>query len=90
MKQHPELARRRAIVRATALLAGASLASVVQDQVAHAQQPKASKSAMKYQDSPSGDKQCSNCLHFQAPSSCAIVEGAVAPQGYCIAWVKKA
>ena len=45
---------------------------------------------MKYQDSPSGDKQCSNCTHFQPPSGCAIVEGSVAPQGYCIAWVKKA
>ncbi len=44
---------------------------------------------MKYQDKPDGDKQCSNCLHFQPPSGCAIVEGTVAPQGYCIAWVKK-
>lgn len=90
MKQHPELARRRAMVRAAVFLTGASLAAVVPTRVPQAQQPKASKSAMKYQDTPSGDKECSNCLHFQAPSSCAIVEGAVAPQGYCIAWVKKA
>jgi hypothetical protein len=89
MKEHPELSRRRAMVRAAAFLAGSSLASFVPGQMARAQQPKASKSAMKYQDSPSGDKQCSNCTHFQPPSGCAIVEGSVAPQGYCIAWVKK-
>ena len=77
------------MLRAAMILAGTSLtAAVVPDKVALAQQ-KASKDAMKYQDKPNGDKQCGNCLHFQPPSGCAIVEGTVAPQGYCIAWIKK-
>jgi len=81
---------RRSVLRGVALLAGAALtASVVQSNDALAQ-AKASKEAMKYQDKPSGDKQCSNCLQFVAPNGCKVVEGAVSPSGYCIAWVKKA
>ncbi len=85
--EHPQVSR-RAVLRAAILLAGTSLTAAMAPDKALAQQ-KASKSAMKYQDKPDGDKQCSNCLHFQPPSGCAIVEGTVAPQGYCIAWVKK-
>ncbi len=81
---------RRSALRRVALLAGAALtANVMQNRDALAQQ-KATKEAMKYQDKPSGDKQCSNCSQFVAPNSCKIVEGAVSPSGYCIAWVKKA
>ncbi len=81
---------RRSVLRRVALLAGAALtASVARNNDALAQ-AKATKDAMKYQDKPSGDKQCSNCLQFVAPNGCKVVEGAVSPSGYCIAWVKKA
>ena len=81
---------RRSVLRGVALLAGAALtASVVRSNDALAQ-AKATKEAMKYQDKPSGDKQCSNCLQFVAPNGCKVVEGTVSPSGYCIAWVKKA
>jgi hypothetical protein len=53
-------------------------------------QQKASKATMKYQDTPNGDKECSNCLQFVPPKGCKVVEGDVSPKGYCIAWVKKA
>ncbi|HEV3091771.1 MAG TPA: high-potential iron-sulfur protein [Candidatus Cybelea sp.] len=55
---------------------------------------KAPKSAMKYQDTPSGDMQCSKC-HFFVPAadakssaSCQIVDGDISPNGYCIAFSK--
>ena len=81
---------RRSMLKRVALLAGAALsASMVQNKAALAQQ-KATKEAMKYQDKPNGDKQCSNCSQFVAPSSCKVVEGAISPSGYCIVWVKKA
>jgi hypothetical protein len=81
-------ASRRQLLKGAMLLAGASLSTGlgVTDSFA---QTKASKEAMKYQDKPSAEKQCSNCLQFVAPDSCKIVEGAVSPSGYCIAWVKK-
>ena len=77
---------RRTVLRRVALLAGAALtATVVRNNDALAQ----AKEAMKYQDKPSGDKQCSNCLQFVAPNGCKVVDGTVSPSGYCIAWVKK-
>jgi hypothetical protein len=29
-------------------------------------------------------------MQFIAPDSCKVVEGKISPNGYCIAWVKKA
>ena len=89
MEDHRKLSR-RSVLKRVALLTGAVLtASVVPSKEALAQ-AKATKEAMKYQDKPNGDKQCSNCLQFVPPGSCKVVEGAVSPNGYCIAWVKKA
>ena len=80
---------RRSVLREAALLAGAALtASMVPRKEALAQQ-KASQQAMQYQDKANGDKRCSNCLSFIPPSGCAIVEGTVSPNGYCLAWAKK-
>ncbi|HVO87193.1 MAG TPA: high-potential iron-sulfur protein [Casimicrobiaceae bacterium] len=45
---------------------------------------------MKYQDQPNKDQKCSNCMQFVAPDSCKVVDGKISPDGYCIAWVKKA
>jgi hypothetical protein len=43
----------------------------------------------QYQDSPKGEQQCSNCLHFIAESNtCAVVEGEVSPEGWCMLWAK--
>ena len=88
MDDNPKLSR-RSVLRGAALLTSAALtASMMSNKEAFAQQ-KASKEAMKYQDKPSGDKQCSNCLNFIPSTSCAIVEGTVSPNGYCLAWAKK-
>ena len=46
---------------------------------------------------PNGDQKCSNCMHFvpgktpKAMGECKIIPGdtEIAPEGYCIAWVKK-
>ena len=89
MDDQRKLSRRSLLARA-ASLAGATLAgTVIPIELASAQQ-KASKEAMKYQDKPNGDMRCDNCMQFVAPSSCKVVDGTVSPQGYCIAWVKKA
>lgn len=55
------------------------------------------RTALKYQNKPEGDKNCANCLHFvpvadaKKPGSCKILPGdtEIAPQAYCIGWVKK-
>jgi len=57
----------------------------------------ATRSSLKYQDRPEGDKNCANCALFVpgasavALGSCKIIPGdtEISPKGYCVAWVKK-
>jgi len=52
---------------------------------------KLSKAKVKYQEQPSGDQRCSNCLQFIAESkTCKVVDGPIDPQGWCNVWVKQA
>jgi len=56
------------------------------------------RTALKYQDKPSGANQCSHCTHFvpgKTPKDlggCKIIPGdtEISPNGWCSAWVKKA
>ena len=81
---------RRSILRSAALMAGVACAGTLAARNEALAQQKASKAAMKYQDKPNGSMKCSNCLQFEPPASCKVVEGTISPEGYCIAWVKKA
>lgn len=79
---------RRSMLRGALLLAGGTLAAgVIQVRPAHAQ--KASKADMKYQDSPKDGQKCADCVYFQKPSACGVVEGTVSPDGWCILYNKK-
>jgi len=81
---------RRNLLKRVALLTGAAVVGAGVCVPDAAAQQKATKEAMKYQDKPKGDQQCSNCAQFVAPDGCKVVQGTISPQGYCIAWVKKA
>ena len=50
---------------------------------------KAKKADMHYQDKPKDGQLCGNCIHFQAPDQCDIVEGKISPAGWCIEFQKK-
>ena len=58
----------------------------------------AMRTSFKYQSKPQGDKSCANCIQFVPGASakglggCKIIQGdtEISPQGYCIAWAKKA
>jgi len=89
MDSSPKFSRRSLLKSAAVLAGAATCASLGASRKAWAQ-AKASKAAMKYQDKPNGDQKCSNCLQFVAPDTCKVVEGKISPDGYCIAWVKKA
>ena len=79
---------RRSMLRSALLLAGGTLAAgVIQVKPAHAQ--KMTKEATKYQDSPKDGHKCKDCVYFQAPSGCAMVEGKVSPDGWCNLFNKK-
>ena len=95
MRNHetdPRMPNRRRAMRAVVVVAGAAMtAAVIPAPSAGADPPrKATKASMKYQDQPNGERQCSNCQQFRPPSSCEVVEGVISPQGYCLAWTRKA
>ena len=56
------------------------------------------RTSLKYQDKPNGDQKCSTCVQFvpgktpKAMGGCNAIPGdtEISPEGYCIAWVKKA
>jgi hypothetical protein len=50
---------------------------------------KVSQKAVAYQDTPKGAQRCDNRTQFEAPSSCKVVEGDIAPTGWCKVYVKK-
>jgi hypothetical protein len=52
-------------------------------------QAKMAQTAVKYQPDPKDGKQCDGCIQFVAPNSCKLVDGDVAPTGWCLLWAKK-
>jgi hypothetical protein len=54
-----------------------------------AQAAKVSQQVVKYQDTPKGEQRCENCVHFEPPSTCKIVDGTVVAQGWCMVYAKK-
>ena len=53
-------------------------------------QAKIAQTAVHYQATPKDDHQCDGCNFFVAPNSCKMVDGDIAPTGWCALWVKKA
>jgi hypothetical protein len=78
---------RRALLRGAALTFGIAATCMVTKRAAA--QAKLSQADAKYQDQPKGDQSCNACQHFQAPSSCQVVDGTISPQGWCQLFVKK-
>ncbi len=54
-----------------------------------AAQSKTPQKAVGYQTMPKGAQQCDGCTLFQAPGSCKVVEGDIAPGGWCRLFIKK-
>jgi hypothetical protein len=84
--------RRRAMSLA---LGGLMLAPFAPADRARAAQNAQMRAALKYQDTPMKDQQCSNCAHFipgKTPKDrggCQIIPGdtEISPNGWCTAWV---
>src|SRR5512143_77490 len=82
---------RRTLLKGAAGITGVALTSALTAKA----QGKATKAAMKYQDKPKGDQQCSNCNFFipgntsTANGTCQVVDGSISPQGWCTAYTKK-
>ena len=75
--------------RRTVLLAAAGAAPLIALTGGEAQ-AKLAQTAVKYQTDPKDGKQCDACNFFVSPNSCKMVDGDIAPTGWCTLWVKKA
>ncbi len=90
-----KLISRRTLLKGAAAVTGIALASAFAGK-AFAVTAKSSKDVAKYQDTPNGDKKCSNCNLFipgkmsTADGTCSLVEGSISPEGYCALYSKKA
>lgn len=74
--------------RRTVLCAGLAAVAAGMAYPALAQQKMAQK-AVNYREKPLGTKQCSACLHFEAPNACKVVAGEVKPEGWCTLFAPK-
>jgi High potential iron-sulfur protein len=81
-----KISRRHVLLR-TVCAAGA--VTIIHTEVKASKMPQTSPVVL-YQSSPKGSQQCDNCLLFQAPASCQVVDGVVSPTGWCKLWAKKA
>ena len=78
---------RRVLITGTALALGAAAAATV---VLPAEaQEKMSPADAKYQGTPKDDQRCDDCILFQPPNACKVVEGEISPSGWCQLFVKK-
>ncbi|MFL6726561.1 MAG: twin-arginine translocation signal domain-containing protein [Sphingomicrobium sp.] len=50
---------------------------------------KMSPRAMSYRPTPNGSQRCDNCANWQPPASCKLVDGQIAPTGWCILYNAK-
>jgi hypothetical protein len=74
--------------RRTVIIAAASAAPLLALASREAQ-AKLAPAAVKYQTTPKDGHQCDGCIQFVAPNACKLVEGDIAPTGWCLLWVKK-
>ena len=76
------------VSRRTVLIAAATAAPALALMGSPAE-AKMAATAVKYQETPKDGKQCDGCNFFLAPDACKMVDGKIAPTGYCILWNKK-
>lgn len=82
------LSRRQLLSSALLVAPVATALMALRPSRAGAQQKIAPK-LVQYQTTPKNKQQCSTCLHFVAPDSCKMVEGKIAPEGWCSLYAPK-
>ncbi len=81
-KTQKSVSRRKVLIAATCTAPALALTTGVA-------QAKMAQTAVRYQADPKDGHQCDGCAFFIAPNSCKMVDGAIAPTGWCALWSAK-
>jgi hypothetical protein len=73
----------------TAVVGGVAVAAAGAFASAALAASKMSQKTVSYQPTPKGNRQCANCLNFEAPASCKLVDGTISPSGWCTIYITK-
>lgn len=82
-----DISRRRLLRGATLAFGAATLVGLVATPAVAGN--KFSQSMAKYQPTPKGAQSCANCTQFQPPAACVVVDGKIAPTGWCLLYAHK-
>jgi hypothetical protein len=77
------------VSRRAVLWTGASALAIALVPARVAAQQKTKQKLVQYQEKPKGTQQCDNCLHFEPPAGCKLVEGKINPKGWCQLYAPK-
>jgi anaerobic selenocysteine-containing dehydrogenase len=80
---------RRDFLFAAAVGSGAVLGASFAGSVPAYASNKIPQKAVSYQPSPKGNQRCDGCALWQGSSSCKLVDGTIAPSGWCSLFKKK-
>ncbi len=78
----------KSVNRRTVLIAAACAAPALALTTRGAQ-AKMAQAAVRYQPDPKDGHQCDGCAFFIAPNGCKMVDGTIAPAGWCALWSAK-
>lgn len=82
---------RRDFMRSAGLVAGVgALVGAGLSATPAAAGSKFSQAMAKYQSTPKGANRCANCSLYESAGNCKVVEGEVAPNGWCMLYASKA
>jgi nitrous oxide reductase len=85
----PDISRRRLLRSVTLAAAAGALVAVAAGSTALAGS-KFSQATAKYQPTPKGADRCANCSLYESAGTCKVVDGKVAPDGWCTLYARKA
>ena len=81
---------RRAVLSRAIISSAAFMTAFGQLRNAQAAKFPQTSPAVAYQSSPKDGRQCDDCMLFQAPDACKVVDGKISASGWCKLWAKKA
>jgi hypothetical protein len=84
-----DISRRRLLRNVTLAAAAGAFVAVAAGSTALADS-KFSQATAKYQPTPKGADRCANCSLYESAGNCKVVEGKVAPDGWCTLYARKA